>query len=72
MPKQLLDRPKCRRPAAHGLVQYGHRLSGPRAHRQLPAALREELVARGNAIRTDVTNLRRALRCPEDAPAQPR
>jgi hypothetical protein len=57
---------------AHGLVQYGHRLSGRRAHRRLPATLRKELVARGNAIRADVTTLRRALRCPEDAPAQPR
>jgi hypothetical protein len=58
--------------AAHRLVQYAHGLNGRRAHRRLPAHLREELVARGNDIRAAVTILRKTVRCPEDAPAQPR
>jgi len=58
--------------AAHRLVQYAHGLNGRRAHRRLPAALREELVARGNDIRAAVTILRKTVHCPEDVPAQPR
>ena len=56
--------------AAHRLVQYAHGMNGRRAHRRLPAALREELVTRGNDIRAAVTILRKTVHCPEDAPAR--
>jgi hypothetical protein len=50
------------------MTQYGHRLRG-RPARAIPAALREELIAAGESIRSDLKTLKRALECPQDATA---
>jgi hypothetical protein len=49
------------------LVQYGHRLRGRAARRRLDGAVREEFLAAGETIATDVSALRAALTCPADA-----
>lgn len=57
--------------AGQRMDDYTRRLRSLRARKQLRnvAELREQLAMTGQAIRDDVKTLRRALSCPEDAPA---
>jgi hypothetical protein len=49
------------------LTQYAHRLAGHAARKAITAELRQELLAAGTALKSDVIALRKALSCPADA-----
>jgi len=53
--------------AIRKMIQFGHRVRSKTGRRSMPAALRAELIAAGDAIKADLQALRGALRCPDDA-----
>ncbi len=53
--------------AIRKMTQYGQRLRSRTSRRSMPAELQAELIAAGDAIKTDLRSLRGMLRCPDDA-----
>ncbi len=49
------------------MIQFGQRLRSNTGRRAMTAALRAELIAAGDAIKTDLQTLRGRLACPQDA-----
>jgi len=54
--------------AVRALIQFGHRLRSNTGKRGILGALRVDLIATSDAIRTDAKQLKRTLLCPSDAP----
>jgi hypothetical protein len=53
---------------SNGLGAYQRRLGTLKARKNIPAEIREPLIAAADPIRTDTDALRDAVACPDDAP----
>ena len=54
--------------AIRDMIEYAHHLQTLRARKQLPGALRTNLLTGGNPITNDTKTLKRTVQCPADAP----
>ena len=50
------------------MIQYAHHLQTNRARKQMPGAVRTDLLAAGTPIADDVKSLQGTVQCPADAP----
>ena len=54
--------------AIRDMLQYAHHLQTLRAHKKLPRAVSNDLLAAGTPITLSARSLQRTVQCPADAP----